>query len=214
MRIGILGTGDLATALGTAWVGAGHDVTIGGRSKEKTRAAAAAIGGTPAPPDEAARDRDAVLLAVLWSGVEEMLRLAGAPDGNLAGTPLIDPTNAVEGGVGVLLPEGSAAEHIAGLASGAHVVKAFHLFPSGTWVDRTADAAGGPTTVAICGDDRNALEVTGQLVRDVGGSPAVLGGLDRARQLEEVAGFAMGLALAGVSPDSAMPRLPVSPAPA
>lgn len=206
MRIGILGTGTLATALGTAWVYAGHDVTIGGRSAEKTRAVAAAIGGTPAEPTETVRDRDAVLLAVLWPGVEEMLQLAGAANGNLAGTLLIDPTNAVEHGVGILLTEGSAAEYIAGLAPGAHVVKAFHLFPSGRWLDPAH--ADGPATVAICGDDQRAIEVTAKLVRDVGGSPAVLGGLDRARQLEEVAGFTIGLAFSGVSPETAIPRVP------
>lgn len=90
------------------------------------------------------------------------------------------------------------------------MVKAFHLFPSGTWVDRPDDPD-DPTTVAICGDERSALEVTGRLVRDVGGSAAVLGGLDRARQLEEVAGFAMGLAIAGVSPETAIPRVPIPP---
>ena len=40
----------------------------------------------------------------------------------------------------------------------------------------------------------------GQLVRDAGGVPAVLGPLDRTRQLEEVARFVIGLAFAGVDP--------------
>lgn len=206
MNIGILGTGTLARALGTGWVRAGHEVTIGGRSAAKSRAAAAAVGGTPAEPAEVGRGRDAVLLAVLWSGVGELIGLAGGPAGNLAGTPLIDPTNAVEHGVGVLLTDGSAAERIAELAVGAQVVKAFHLFPSSRWADPAS--AEGPATVAICGDDEKALAVTGRLVGDVGGAPVVLGGLSRARQLEEVAGFTIGLAFAGVSPDSALPRVP------
>ncbi|HEY1175968.1 MAG TPA: hypothetical protein VGF17_07395, partial [Phytomonospora sp.] len=57
------------------------------------------------------------------------------------------------------------------------------------------------------GDDPEALRVVGELVRAVGGSPAVLGPLDRVRQLEEVAGFTIGLAFAGVDPNSAIPRL-------
>jgi hypothetical protein len=36
----------------------------------------------------------------------------------------------------------------------------------------------------------------------------VLGTLDRARQLEEVAGFVIGLAFAGTDPNSAIPRVP------
>ncbi|WP_211367045.1 hypothetical protein [Pseudonocardia kunmingensis] len=57
----------------------------------------------------------------------------------------------------------------------------------------------------MCGDDAAALRVVGELVRAVGGVPAVLGPLDRARQLEEVAGFAIGLAFSGVDPRSAVP---------
>jgi predicted dinucleotide-binding enzyme len=63
-------------------------------------------------------------------------------------------------------------------------------------------------TVAICGDDHAGLDVVGELVRDVGGRSAVLGPLERARQLEEVAGFVIGLAFAGVDPNSAIPHVP------
>ncbi|WP_200803730.1 hypothetical protein [Pseudonocardia thermophila] len=43
------------------------------------------------------------------------------PDGALRGTPLIDPAEAVEHGVGIVLAETSAAERVAELATGAHV---------------------------------------------------------------------------------------------
>lgn len=205
MRIGILGTGTLGTALATGWTRAGHDIGIGGRSPERAQAAAKASGARSLPLPEVAVGADAVLLAVHWRGVADILRAAGAPTGSLAGKPLIDPTNAVEHGIGVLAPgPGRAiAHHVAELATGAHVVKAFHLFPSTRW---TAPAS-APVTVAMCGDDPRALEIVGSLVRDVGGVPAVLGGLDRARQVEEVAGFVIGLAFAGVDPQSAIPAV-------
>jgi predicted dinucleotide-binding enzyme len=60
----------------------------------------------------------------------------------------------------------------------------------------------------MCGDDPAALDVAGELVRAVGGAPAVLGALDRARQLEEVAGFVIGLFFAGHDPGAAVPRMP------
>ncbi|WP_328494309.1 NAD(P)-binding domain-containing protein [Streptomyces sp. NBC_00414] len=210
MRIGILGTGTLAAALGEGWIRAGHEVSIGGRSRVKAEKLAERLGhGTRAvAPREAVTGRDAVLLAVSWDGVEDMLALAGASDGVLAGTPLIDPTNAVAHGVGDLLTgEGeSMAERIAGLAPGAHVVKAFHLFPAGLWTSAGDD--GRPrATVAMCGDDPAALRAVGELVSDVGGAPATLGSLDRVRQLEEVAGFVIGLAFAGVDPNSAIPKV-------
>lgn len=205
MRIGILGTGTLATALGTAWARAGHEIAIAGRSREKAEALAWQIpSATAADPRSAVRDRDAVLLAVLWPGVPEMLRLAGAPDGTLRGTTLIDPTNAVEHGVGVLLtaPGTSSAEQITALAPGANVVKAFHLFAADEWLKGRSDA-----TVALCGDDPTATELVGRLVKDVGATPALLGPLARARQVEEVAGFVIGLAFAGVDPRSAVPQV-------
>lgn len=210
MRIGILGTGTMAAALGGSWARAGHEVVIGGRSRTKAEKLAERLGhGVLAvPPREAAMGRDAVLLAVAWDGVEEMLESAGASDGALEGMPLIDPTNAVTHGVGTLLIEqgASAAGRIAVLAPGARVVKAFHLFPAEQW---TRPPSGGRprVTVALCGDDATALHVVGELVRDVGGVPATLGSLGRARQLEEVAGFVIGLAFAGFDPGFAVPRL-------
>jgi predicted dinucleotide-binding enzyme len=211
MRIGILGTGTLAAALGDGWARAGHEIVVGGRSRAKARGLAERLGRSvrAAEPRKVVAGCDAVLLAVASDGVEDMLRAAGAADGSLAGTPLIDPTNAVEHGVGVLLtgPGESMAERIAGLAPGAHVVKAFHLFPSDQWTG--PHGPDEPTvTVAMCGDDPAALDVVGDLVRAVGGAPAVLGPLDRARQLEETAGFVIGLAFAGHDPRAAVPCVP------
>lgn len=91
------------------------------------------------------------------------------------------------------------------MAPGAHVVKAFHLFPASQW---GAPAGQAVVTVAMCGDDPAALRTVGQLVRDAGGVPAVLGSLERTRQLEEAAGFVIGLAFAGVDPRFAVPSVP------
>jgi predicted dinucleotide-binding enzyme len=210
MRIGILGTGTLAIGLGTAWTRAGHEVLIGGRSPDRAEAAAAKIGAPARAVSlrEAVVDRDAVLLAVAHEGLADTLRAAGAAEGSLAGIPLLDPTNAVEHGVGVLLPDDgrAIADHIADWAPGAHVVKAFHLFPADQWTE-----ARDPVTVAMAGDDPHALDIATRLGRDVGANPVVLGPLHRARQLEEVAGFVIGLAFAGHDPNAAIPRVPVSP---
>ncbi|MEW2706781.1 NAD(P)-binding domain-containing protein [Streptomyces koyangensis] len=134
MRIGILRTGTLAAALGEGWSRAQHEVVIGGRSRDdKAERLAERLGrgALAVAPREAATGRDAVLLAVAWDGVASALGLAGASDGVLEGTPLIDPTNAVAHGVGALLtgPGESMAGGIAGLAPGAQVVKASPSFP-------------------------------------------------------------------------------------
>ena len=194
MQIGILGTGTLATALATAWSEAGHQLVIGGRDHAKAQALAAAVGGRAVPPREV--DGDAVLLAVAWAGVEPMLDAAGELDG----VALIDPVNPVEHGVGVVLA--SAAERIAALKPRAHVVKAFHLYPASQWTERPERVV-----VPICGDDGGVLEHVGALVRDAGGDPVTVGGLRRARQLEEAAGLVIALAFAGANPRSAVPSV-------
>jgi predicted dinucleotide-binding enzyme len=114
MRIGILGTGTLAAALGEGWARAGHEVVIGGRSQIKAEKLAERLGhGVLAvAPREAVADRDAVLLAVSWDGVADMMGSVGASDGALRGTPSIDPTNAVTHGVGTLLTPSQSAPGI------------------------------------------------------------------------------------------------------
>jgi predicted dinucleotide-binding enzyme len=209
MKIGILGNGNMAESLGAAWIRAGHEVVIAGRSpiKAKTLAERLGAGAHAASAREAVTGRDAVLLAVAWTGAADILHSAGAAEGLLDGTPLIDPTNAVQHGVGIMLTgTDSMAERIAALAPGAHVVKALHLFPSMQWTNSTTRDQ-RPVTVPMCGDDPSALKTVGDLVRDLGGVPTVLGPLARARQLEEVAGFVIGLAFSGIDPSSAVPQL-------
>lgn len=214
MRIGILGTGTLAGHLGEAWAAAGHELVVGGRVPHKARVLAERLGqrARAATMLAAAEETDVVLLAVSWSGVGDTVRAAGGADGVLAGKPLMDPTNAVEHGIGELLmaPGTSCAEQIADQATGAHVVKAFHMFPADTW-SRPAPVVDVPT-VPLCGDDAGALEIVAGLVADAHGHPVVLGGLRRARQLEEAAGFIIGLAFSGANPAAAVPTVEVGQA--
>jgi hypothetical protein len=83
-------------------------------------------------------------------------------------------------------------------------VKALTLFAGESWLEVAPDET-RPRTVVMCGDDPEALKLAGALVRDLGGAPAVLGGLDRAGQIEEVAGFVVGLYANGVDPTTALP---------
>ncbi|MBW8484675.1 NADPH-dependent F420 reductase [Actinomadura parmotrematis] len=206
MRIGLLGTGNLAVMLGSAWAAAGHDLAVTGRDAGRAKAAAEAIGAaaTPVEPGRLADGADAVVVAISWTGLADALRLVGGPDGALAGTTVIDATNPVDFATGRLLLEtGSAAELVAGLAAGAHVVKALHLFAGASWpFAGEADAA---PVVALCGDDAGALARTAELVGGLGARSAVLGGLDAARQAEEAAGFVMRVVAAGANPRRAVP---------
>jgi predicted dinucleotide-binding enzyme len=207
MRIGILGTGVMASALAEAWTRGGHHLLVAGRSQDKARAIADRLGEVveAVSPEQLATASDVVVVAVAWEGVDRLLALAGADQGSLAGKAVIDCTNAVDYATGLLKPPtGSAVEHIAERAVGSRVVKALHLFAGVSWLAETP--AGQPKrTVAICGDDEAALDITAELIRDLGGVPAVIGGLEHARQLEDVAGFVMRLAAAGHNPVTAVP---------
>ncbi|GAA1574543.1 hypothetical protein GCM10009804_34160 [Kribbella hippodromi] len=64
MRIGTLGNGQMATALATHWIAAGHDVMIGGRDPRRAAEVADQFGAKAGSLEEAAAYRDVVLLAV------------------------------------------------------------------------------------------------------------------------------------------------------
>lgn len=151
----------------------------------------------------AADGADALLLAVPWTSIDDVLAAVRARDGGLDSVVLIDPTNPVEHGVGRhLLSRGSVAEYIAEHAPGAHVVKAFNAHPAGQW-----QIASPADVVTIAGDDPGALALVQWLIRELDATPHVLGGLDRARQLEEFAAMVIALAFGGINPRAAVPEM-------
>lgn len=206
MNVGILGTGKLAVALGRTWAGAGHLLLVTGRNPQHTIEAANQMGrGAQAiDPADLAPRVDVVVVAVAWDGLEAALHLICAPEGSLAGKTVIDCTNAVDYATGTLEPaSGSAAELVARVAPGAHVVKALHLFAGSSWpyMGKQEEAP----VVAICGDEPTALERATALIGDLGGRAGVVGGLPSARQLEEAAGFVMRVVASGYNPRLAVP---------
>ncbi|MDF2559562.1 MAG: oxidoreductase coenzyme F420-dependent [Microbacterium sp.] len=205
LRIALIGAGNVARALGSRWAAAGHQIVIGERSSGSAGRLATQVGkaAATAAPSDAARWADVVLLAVPWADLDDALALAGAADGALSGKVVIDPTNPVAHGDGRhLLEHGSAAENIAVRAPGAHIVKAFNVYPADHWKAATAQ-----DVVALAGDDDVALDTVGRLVRAVGAVPHTVGGLHRARQIEELAGMVIALAFAGIDPRASVPGL-------
>ncbi len=204
-RITIIGTGNVAHALGARWATHGHTITVAGRSMGTAQALAAKIAhGAVASPlaIEAVDGVEVVLLAVPWAAIDDVLLQLNAQDGALSGLTIIDPTNPVEHGVGRhLLVAGSVAERIASSARGAQVVKAFNVHPSNYWERVTAH-----DVVTLAGSSTAAVEVVSALVRDIGATPHTLGGLDRARQIEELGATVIALAFGGIDPRSAIPR--------
>ncbi|MEW1930155.1 NAD(P)-binding domain-containing protein [Streptomyces sp. NPDC088360] len=194
MRIGVLGTGNMADALATHWARAGHEVTIGGRDARKAERLAARIGGgteSGSLRSAAEAGQDVVLAALPFGvGAEVVRDLHAALDGKV----LIDCSNPVGAGFRLLTEGGrSAARQLAAAAPGAHVVKAFNLCHEDVWRMRPPVFDGRPLAVPVCGDDEGALVRVRELVRDVGCEPVAGGGLERAGLLEATAALFIAL---------------------
>jgi predicted dinucleotide-binding enzyme len=186
MRIGILGSGLMGGKLGTLFARAGHEVVFSyARTERKLkRLAREAKGNARAgTPEEAARDADAVLLAVHWSRVDDVLKQAGNLSGKIIVTCSL-PMNADDTGL-VIAYKSSGAEELAKKVRRAHVVSAFGTVPSEVVFDvyQNRRKAKRPSLL-YCGDDKGAKKATAGLIRDVGFEPEDAGPLRTARFLE------------------------------
>ncbi len=174
MRIAIIGSGNVGSALGDGWSAAGHDVVYGSRSPEKESASGRKFGSIK----EAIAHGEVVALAVPWDAVQELLST-----NKFSGKTLIDCTNPV--GPGFELAVGcttSAGEVVASLAKGARVVKAFNT----TGFGNMREPRFGATRLAMlyAGDDDAAKETVRRLIGDIGFDPVDAGPLKTARYLE------------------------------
>ncbi|MFC8078890.1 NADPH-dependent F420 reductase [Streptomyces sp. NPDC057307] len=193
MRIGVLGTGNMADALATHWARAGHEVVIGGRDLAKAERLASRIGegAKPAGLRAAAEFGQVVLAALPFGVVTDAVRQLRT---ELTGTVLLDCTNPLGEGFRLLTDGGrSGAQQIAAAAPEAQVVKAFNLCHEDVWRMRPPVFDGRPLAVPICGDDEEALARVRELVRDAGCEPLNGGGLDRAGLVEATAALFIAL---------------------
>ncbi len=186
MRIGILGSGLMGSKLGTIWARAGHDVVFSyARNKQKLeRLAREAKGNARAgTPSDAAREADALLLAVHWSRVVDVLKQAG----NVSGKVIVScslPMNDDDTDL-TIAHTSSGAEALAKKVPKARVVSAFNTVPSEVLfkVFEARRKATKPSLV-YCGDDTSSKKIAAQLIRDVGFDPLDAGPLRVARYTE------------------------------
>src|SRR5689334_13041331 len=186
MRIGILGSGLMGAKLGTIFARAGHDVVFSySRSRKKLEKLARDAGPTAraGSPAEAAQEADAVLLAVHWSRVDDVLKQAGDLDGTVVITCSL-PMNADDTGLTVAHTS-SGAEELARKAPEARVVSAFGTVPSEVLFsvfDRRRRK--NRPSLLYSGDDSKAKRVAAQLIGDAGFEPVDAGPLRIARYTE------------------------------
>jgi 8-hydroxy-5-deazaflavin:NADPH oxidoreductase len=186
MRIGILGSGLMGGKLGTIFARAGHDVTFSyshSEQKLKRLARESKPNARAGTPSEAAREADALLLAVHWSRVNDVLKQAG----DLSGKVLVScslPMNAKDTDL-VVAHTSSGAEVLAKKLPRSRVVAAFGTVPSEVLfsVFEAKRRTKRPSLI-YCGDDQRAKDVAAELIRDVGFDPLDVGPLRIARYME------------------------------
>jgi 8-hydroxy-5-deazaflavin:NADPH oxidoreductase len=201
MRIGVLGSGLMGAKLGTIFARVGHEVVFSyARSHEKLEKLAHGAGGKAraGTPAEAAKDADALLLAVHWSRVDDVLKQAG----NLADKVIVTcslPMNSNDTNL-ILGMTTSGAEELAKKVPRAQVVQAFNTVPSEVLfgVFESKRKKNRPSLI-YCGDDKSAKTVAASLIRDVGFDPFDAGPLRIARYSEPFALLIAQLAYEGAA---------------
>lgn len=193
MKIGIIGSGNVGSALGRIWAGKGHEVMFSSRHPEKSRALAQSVGNNASSglPAEAVKFGDIVVLAVPWSQAENALRSAGSLDGKV----LIDCTNPLKpdySGLAIGLTTSAAGED-AKVARGARVVKAFNTTFASLMASESRLFGEVPPAGSYCGGDAAAKAVLSDLIKDMGLESVDAGPLERSRCLEPLSFLRMDL---------------------
>ncbi|HKN10040.1 MAG TPA: NAD(P)-binding domain-containing protein [Pseudomonadota bacterium] len=188
MRVGILGSGDVAKTLAGGLITHGHEVMLGTRDAARladwlAKNSAAKVGGFL----DAARFGELVVVAVKGSAAAGALRAATAA--NLAGKTVIDATNPIADAPpvnGVLrfftsLDE-SLMERLQREFGAARFVKAFNSVGSACMVN--PQFKGGKPTMFICGNDDAAKKTVTGILGQFGWETADMGKAEAARAIE------------------------------
>ena len=86
MKIAIIGTGNVGSALARGWAGQGHDLILGARDPAKAAALAAETRASVQSPAAAAAEADVVVLALPWPHAEAAVRGLGSLAGKTTGS--------------------------------------------------------------------------------------------------------------------------------
>ena len=180
--IAIIGTGNVAKALGPEFAAQGHTIIYGSRQPgaEKALALIAETSGdaSAALPKDAVVDAEIVVLAVPGMLVSEIIQGLG----DLSGKIIIDPTNPIIGdwrsemSMGV---ETSNAVIIQEAVPDAFVVKAFNAL---SWEQMLNPD--GAITIPLAGNSDEAKQRVAELVSGMGLEPLDLGTVENAHWLE------------------------------
>jgi 8-hydroxy-5-deazaflavin:NADPH oxidoreductase len=191
--ISIIGTGNMARAIGALAVAAGNTVEVISRDRSKAADLATTLGGSTTTGEfGAAPAGDIVIVALRYADVVPVITQYGNALADKVIVDISNPFNADADGL-ALPADTSIAQEVAKAApAGARVVKAFntvfgHVLERG----RTLD-------VFMAGDDAQAKARVSEFIASLGLRPLDVGGLTMAHWLEGTGLVLMGLARHGL----------------
>lgn len=197
--ISIIGSGNMAEAIGARAAKHGHVIELMSRSTDKARGLADRIGhGATVGTYGATPAGDIVIIAILHADAVDVVAQYGEA---LAGKVLVDITNPFNSdATGVVTTPGrSVSEQIAAVApDDAYVVKAFNTIFGGVI------AADAPLDAFYAGDSAEAKARVAAFLVSVGMQPRDVGGLSMAHTLEWAGILLMGLANNGAGFDTTL----------
>ena len=181
MKIGIIGDGNVGSALARGLKRAGHEVR--------------AVGNDDAAIRDAATSAELVVVAVPFGAIDDVVKSAGKL---LEGKTVVDVTNALDANMNLAVGfTTSGAEELQSKLPRSRVVKAFNTvfaqhMDSGKLGDQRLSAF-------VAGDDESARKQVIELARSIGFDAVDSGPLKNARLLEPLAffniqlGYALGM---------------------
>ena len=185
VKIGIIGTGKIGSALARHWVAAGHEVFVSSRHPEELASLVAELGprAHAGTPREAAAFGTVILVSIPYGA---MPQIGNDLRAELAGKVILDTSNPSErrdGAMALDAQQKGAGVATAELLHNKRIVRAFNCIPAATLAN---DANHQPERIAIPigGDDARALEIAQQLVRESGFDPVVVGSLAQTKQFD------------------------------
>jgi 8-hydroxy-5-deazaflavin:NADPH oxidoreductase len=197
--ISIIGSGNMATTIGTRAAKHGHTIELMSRNPAQAQALADQIGnGATVGPFGARPAGDIVIVAVLYAGAVDVVTHYGDA---LAGKILIDITNPFNADAsGLVTTAGnSMSQQIAAAApQGTHVVKAFNTILGGVLAEER------PMDAFFAGDSAEAKARVAEFLQSLDLRPLDAGGLQMAHALEWAGLLLVGVANNGAGFDIAL----------
>jgi predicted dinucleotide-binding enzyme len=183
MKIGMIGSGNVGSALGRSWARAGHPVMFSSRHLEDDKRLAGEIGakaraGTPL---EAAAFGDVLVFAVPYGALPELGQTLRDAIKDKVVIDACNPFPRRDGEIAERAREKGAGLMSAELLPGARIVRAFNAVGA----ERMGQAHQEPGRVGmpIAGDDEEALDIASTLIREIGYEPVRIGGLEMGKYL-------------------------------